>query len=135
MLSFSIIGMPIIISCLIFVPFMFIALYYGAPIIAEVVSSASGTIVFHILEVIGGGLAAIGIAVTVYVIGKKNYIVFFLLAYFMAIILKSLNVTMITYAIIGTIIAIIYVMAKSETLSKVQDAGFSANADEDDDDY
>ena len=135
MLSFSIIGMPIIISCLVFIPFMFVALYFGAPIIASVVKSASGTIVFHILEVIGGGLAAIGIAVTVYVIGKKNYIVFFLLAYFMAIILKSLGVTMITYAIVGTIIAIIYVMTKSETISKIQTIGFASNSNDDDDDY
>ena len=114
---------------------MFVALYFGAPIIASVVKSASGTIVFHILEVIGGGLAAIGIAVTVYVIGKKNYIVFFLLAYFMAIILKSLGVTMITYAIVGTIIAIIYVMTKSETISKIQTIGFASNSNDDDDDY
>lgn len=135
MLSFSIIGMPIIIACVIFIPFIFVALYFGAPIIADIVQSASGTVVFHILEVIGGGLAAIGIAVTVYVIGKKNYIVFFLLAYFMAIILKSLGVTMITYAIVGTLIAIIYVMTKSESIAKVQTMGFMAGGNEEDDDY
>ena len=114
---------------------MFIALYYGAPVIADVVQSTSGSIIFHILEVIGGGLASIGIAVTIYVIGKKNYIAFFLLAYFVAVVLKSLNITMITYAIIGTIIAFIFVLAKSETLSMFQTSGIAATNQEDEDDY
>ena len=30
----------------------------------------------HVLEVVGGGLAAIGIATTVYVIGRKDFLVF-----------------------------------------------------------
>ena len=31
----------------------------------------------HVLEVVGGGLAAIGIATTVYVIGRKDFLVSF----------------------------------------------------------
>ncbi|AEB06800.1 phosphotransferase system PTS sorbose-specific IIC subunit [Coriobacterium glomerans PW2] len=136
MLSFTIIGLPIIIAFIIYVPFMFVALYFGAPVIADIVGSASGTVIFHVLTTIGGGLAAIGIAVTVYVIGKKNYIAFFLLAYFCAVILKSLNVTMITYAIVGGIIAFIYVLVKTETLSMVKaTSSASSIADDDDDDY
>lgn len=135
MLSVSIIVIPILVAFIIFVPFMFISLYYGAPVIANVVASSSGSIVFHILEVIGGGLAAIGIAVTIYVIGKKNYIAFFLLAYFVAVVLKSLNVTMITYAIIGSIIAFIFVLAKTETLGMLHSSAAEHVQDNEEDDY
>ena len=118
-LTFSIIVLPILVSFAIFIPFMFVALYYGAPIIASVVESASGGTLFHVLTVIGGGLAAIGIAVTVYVIGKKDYIVFFLLAYFLTTMLKSLNITTVTYAIVGLLIAAIYVLSKKESREAV----------------
>lgn len=137
MLTMSIIVYPIIASFIIYVPFMFVALYYGAPVIASIVESNSGSVLFHILTVIGGGLAAIGIAVTVYVIGKKSYIAFFLLAYFMAVILKDLGITMVTYAIIGAIIAFIYVLSKSEGSStpQVAQGGSTVALDDDDDDY
>ena len=135
MLTVSIILIPILVAFLIFVPFMFVSLYYGAPVIADIVQSTSGSIIFHILEVIGGGLASIGIAVTIYVIGKKNYIAFFLLAYFVAVVLKSLNITMITYAIIGTIIAFIFVLSKTEAVSMFSATGIAAAEDEEEDDY
>lgn len=136
MLTVSIILIPILVSFIIFVPFMFVSLYYGAPLIADIVASSSGSIVFHILEVIGGGLAAIGIAVTIYVIGKKNYIAFFLLSYFIAVILKSLNVTMITYAIIGSIIAFIFVLSKTEAIHMLHLSNTGgAIHEEDEDDY
>ncbi|CAM3688843.1 PTS sugar transporter subunit IIC [Erysipelothrix urinaevulpis] len=136
MLTVSIVIIPIIVALVIFIPFMFVALFYGAPVIAEFVSSNAGTVLFHILSVIGGGLAAIGIAVTVYVIGKKNYIAFFLLAYFMAIILKPLNVTMVTYAIVGSIIAFIYVLVKKESSELVRtSSNSSSDFDDEDDDY
>lgn len=38
---------------------------------------------------------------------------FFLLAYFMSVILADLNVTMVTWAILGTLIAVIFVYARS----------------------
>ncbi|OUQ15806.1 PTS mannose/fructose/sorbose/N-acetylgalactosamine transporter subunit IIC [Lachnoclostridium sp. An138] len=112
-LTFCIIGMPIIIAFLLFTPLMFVALYFGSPVIASIVNAAAGTLVFHVLSVIGNGLAAIGIAVTVYVIGRKEYIVFFLLAYFLCVMLKTLSIPMITYAIIGTVIAVIFVLAQN----------------------
>lgn len=97
----SIILYPTVASFLLFVPLVFIALYLGAPLIADVIKALEGTVVIHILEVVGGGLAAIGIATTVYVIGRKDYLVFFFLAYFMSVVLKSLDITMVTYAILG----------------------------------
>jgi D-glucosaminate PTS system EIIC component len=135
-LTFSIIILPIICSCALFIPFMFVALYFGAPIIADVIKSNAGGLVFHILNVIGGGLAAVGIALTIYVIGKKSYIIFFLLAYFIAVIAKPLNVTMVTYAIVGAIVAFIFVLAKSEAVNcAAEQPRNNQNNNQDDDDY
>ena len=136
-LTLSIIILPIICSFVLFVPFMFVALYFGAPIIADVIKTNAGGLVFHILNVIGGGLAAVGIALTIYVIGKKSYIIFFLLAYFMAVMAKPLNITMVTYAIVGAIIAFIFVLAKSEAVNSVADQprSNSNNNNQIDDDY
>ncbi len=137
-LTLSIIIIPIICSFIIYIPFMFAALYFGAPFIADIIQSNSSSSIFHILNVIGGGLAAVGIAVTVYVIGKRSYIVFFLLAYFAAVVAKPLGVTMVTYAIIGSIIAFIFVLVKSETFNSVKANMGTSNANSntsDDDDY
>ena len=111
----SIITYPTIASFILFVPLIFISLYFGAPVIADVVSNLEGTVFLHILDVVGGGLAAIGIATTIYVIGRKDYIVYFLLAYFLSVILADLKVNMLVYAILGTIIAILAVGKKGQT--------------------
>lgn len=134
----SIIWYPTIASFILFVPLVFIALYLGAPVIADVITALEGTVVIHVLEVVGGGLAAIGIATTVYVIGRKDYLVFFFLAYFMSIVFKSLEVTMVTYAIFGIIIALIFVQSQKGKKTAPQADGGSATAaldDDDDDDY
>ena len=110
----SIILYPTIASFLLFVPLVFVALYFGAPVIADVITALEGTVVFHILTVVGGGLAAIGIATTIYVIGRKDYMVFFLLAYLMSVVLASLSITMVTYAIVGALIAAIFVLARDK---------------------
>ncbi|MDN6159767.1 MAG: PTS sugar transporter subunit IIC, partial [Staphylococcus equorum] len=91
----SIIWLPTIASFLLFVPLMFVALYWGAPVIADVIAALEGTVILHVLEVVGGGLAAIGIATTIYVIGRKDYLVFFFLAYFMSVIFADLEITMV----------------------------------------
>lgn len=135
----SIIWIPTIASFLLFVPLMFVALYWGAPVIADVIAALKGTVVLHVLEVVGGGLAAIGIATTIYVIGRKDYLVFFLLAYFMSVIFDELEITMVTYAILGTLIALIFVFAKNGSGGKNQESTVAKNAndfdDDDDDDF
>lgn len=108
----SIITLPTLASFALFVPLVFISLYFGAPMIATAINALEGTVIIHILEVVGGGLAAIGIATTVYVIGRKDYLVFFFLAYFMSVSLKPLNITMVTYAIFGVLIALIFTMSQ-----------------------
>lgn len=127
----SIILYPTLASFALFVPLVFIALYFGAPIIADVIVSLEGTVVIHILDVVGGGLAAIGIATTVYVIGRKDYMVFFILAYFMSVVLAPLEITMVTYAIFGILIALIFVMSKGSG-EKATEAESISTDDEDD---
>ncbi|WP_192988067.1 PTS mannose/fructose/sorbose/N-acetylgalactosamine transporter subunit IIC [Carnobacterium mobile] len=134
-ISRSIILYPTIASFLLFVPLVFIALYLGAPIIADVITALEGTVVIHILEVVGGGLAAIGIATTVYVIGRKDYMVFFFLAYFMSVVLKSLEITMVAYAIFGVLFALIFVQSqKGKNVQVANSSAGSTNASSDDDD-
>ena len=133
----SIIWYPTIASFLLFVPLVFAALYWGAPVIADLIAQLKETVVLHVLEVVGGGLAAIGISTTIYVIGRKDYLVFFLLAYFMSVILKPLNVTMVTYAIIGVLVAAIFVMVtknNNQPVAASQSGSSTAQFDDDDDD-
>lgn len=133
----SIIWYPTIASFILFVPLVFVALYFGAPMIADVINALEGTVVIHILEVVGGGLAAIGIATTVYVIGRKDYLVFFFLAYFLSVVFKSLEITMVTYAIFGILIALIFVQSqkgKIVTASTTENTG-NIMSNDDDDDY
>lgn len=133
-ISRSIVLYPVIVSFTLFVPLVFIALYFGAPVIADVIKALEGTVVIHILEVVGGGLAAIGIATTIYVIGRREYIVFFLLAFFMSVIFASLKITMVTYAILGTLIAAIFVLVKRDINNRAVSTGPMETNDFDDDD-
>ncbi|RLK63485.1 PTS sugar transporter subunit IIC [Atopobacter sp. AH10] len=115
----SIIWYPTIVSFALFVPLIFAALYWGAPVIASVIAKLQGTVIIHILEVTGGGLAAIGIATTIYVIGRRELMPFFFLAYFASVAFASLKITMVTYAIFGILIALIFVNAKGSGKAKV----------------
>ena len=130
----SIIWYPTIASFLLFVPLVFASLYWGAPVIADLIGQLKETVVLHVLEVVGGGLAAIGISTTIYVIGRKDYLVFFLLAYFMSVIFKPLNITMVTYAIIGVLVAAIFVMVtKNNNQPVAASPAASSNTQFDDD--
>ncbi|WP_440897256.1 PTS mannose/fructose/sorbose/N-acetylgalactosamine transporter subunit IIC [Amphibacillus sp. Q70] len=131
----SIILYPTIASFLLFVPLIFVALYFGAPVIADVITALEGTVVIHVLEVVGGGLAAIGIATTVYVIGRKDYMVFFFLAYFMSIVFSSLEITMVTYAIFGVIIALIFVQSQKNKIAPAEGVDSSSSDDDYDDNF
>ncbi len=112
-ITFASIFLPIILGFAIFFPAMFITLYKGVPLITEVVKLMSGR-TMHALEVIGGALPAVGIAVTLKMIGKKSLMPFFLLAYFLVIILQSLEINIITFAILGAIISYLYVLVIME---------------------
>lgn len=91
---------------------MFIALYLGAPVISDFMNAISNGPVIHALEAVSGGLAALGIAVTMHVIGNRRLLVFFFLAYFLVVLTTAAgqSITMITWAIFGVIIAFCYNM-------------------------
>ena len=55
---------------------MFIALYFGAPVISGIVAQIEHGTLIHILNSVGGGLAALGIAIIMQVIGKKRLLPF-----------------------------------------------------------
>lgn len=113
-LSIAIMVIPTIISFLLFVPMIFVALYWGAPVISDVINSISNGPVIHVLSVVGGGLAALGIAVIMHVIGKKQLLIFFFLAYFMSVSFGPLGINTVTYAIFGVILAVMYILFTSE---------------------
>lgn len=106
-ITLSLTVVPILIGFILFFPIMFITLYKGVPFITKLVESLSGSAI-HVLTAIGGALPAVGIAITLKVIGKKKFIPFFVLAYFLAVVLQSLNVNTVIYAILGGILAILY---------------------------
>ena len=133
-ISRSVVLYPTIASFLLFVPLVFIALFWGAPVIADVITTLEGTVFLHILEVVGGGLAAIGIATTIYVIGRKDYMVFFLLAYFISVIFKDIGITMVTYAILGTLVAAIFVLSRNNSAKASSSASSNSTNEFDDDD-
>lgn len=116
-LTFAIMGMPTIISFCLFIPLVFIALYFGAPVISSAINSISNGPILHILDVVGGGLAALGIAVIMQVIGKKSLLPFFFLAYFMSVSFSSLGINTVTYAIFGVIMAALYLLFTQEKVS------------------
>ncbi|TGY65194.1 PTS sugar transporter subunit IIC [Dubosiella muris] len=133
-ISRSIITYPTIVSFVLYVPLIFIALYLGVPLIANAIAALEGTAFIHILQVVGNGLAAIGIATTIYVIGRKDLMVFFFLAYFMSVIFASLKITMVTYAVLGVIIAVIYSQLKRQPAAKAATEMVVEGVIEDDDD-
>ncbi|MDR2833197.1 MAG: PTS sugar transporter subunit IIC [Streptococcaceae bacterium] len=127
---------PVVIAWILHVPVIFAALFYGVPVIANAVAALEGGPAIHVLEVISRGLPAIGIAVTIYVIGKKQYVLFFLLSYFLSVIMRDMGVTMVTWAILGAIIAAVFVMSKGSN----QQVSVATNAnieleDGDDEDF
>ncbi len=80
-------------------------------------------------------MAAIGIATTIYVIGRKDLMVFFFLAYFMSVIFASLKITMVTYAVLGVIIAVIYSQLKKQPVIQQSVQVSEGVIEEEDDDY
>ncbi len=109
-LNRTIIGYPLLTAFILVVPIMFITLYYGAPLIADFSEKYIQGTLAHVLDVIGGGLAVTGLAAGMVVIGKDQYLIFFVLSYFLTVNLSGINV--LTWAIIGAVIAAIYIMSR-----------------------
>lgn len=103
---------PSLIGFALFVPTITIALYLGAPVISDFMNAISNGPVLHALDTVSGGLAALGIAITMHVIGSRKLLVFFFLSYFLVVLTTQagMSITMITWAVFGVIIAFCYNM-------------------------
>ncbi|AXY24885.1 PTS sorbose transporter subunit IIC [Suicoccus acidiformans] len=115
---FGIHVVPQAVSLIIHIPVIFIALYWGADVVADVVTRLEGGVIFHVLETIGGALGAVGIALLLRIIGRKEYMWFFFLAYILRFVLAPLGVSTVTWAIIGVLVAGIYILIRTEAGKK-----------------
>lgn len=117
-ITFATFVVPQAVALLIHVPVIFIALYFGADVVGDVVTRLEGGTLFHVLETVGGALGAVGIALLLRIIGRKEYLWFFFLAYVLRFTLAPLEVSTVTWAIIGILISGIYVLIKREAVTK-----------------
>lgn len=132
--SRSIVLYPTLASFVLFVPVTFVLLLWGAPLLANVLSYLEAPAIHHVLSVIVKGLIAVGIATRIYVIGKQEYLLFFGLAYVLAILLKPLQISMFMYAIVGAIIAAIFLAGSAQKAAEPNQAT-TVDMDDDDDDF
>lgn len=116
--TFSTFIVPQLVSIVIHVPILFIALYWGANIVGDVVTQLEGGLAFHVLEVVGGSLGAVGIALLLRIINRKDYMMFFLLAFFGSYLLAPLEISTVSWAVIGVLIAGVYILMNTQSTNK-----------------
>lgn len=107
---------PMIAMFILRVPLVFSALYFGTDAIKSFLNIIP-LWVQHGLTIAGGILPALGFALTVYIIGKKQLIPYFLIGFFM---IKYLNITTTGAAIFAVCIALIVVFGKSKQLASTE---------------
>lgn len=81
------------------------ATYYGADAVSAFISSVPRWII-HGLEVTGGMLPALGFAITMMVIGRKNLLPYFIAGFFM---IKYANLPIMAAAIFGSVVAFLHI--------------------------
>lgn len=118
-LTRTIIWLPLLTSMVMFIVVIFIALQYGAPVIASFTETYVQGRVAHVLSTIGGGLAVTGLAGGMVAIGREDFMPFFIIAYFLTYALPEVNT--LTWAIIGAMFAIIFVMGRDDEKLKAND--------------
>src|SRR5690606_8016971 len=91
-------------------PPVFIANLYGPELVERFINGIPQWIL-HGFGVAGGLLPALGFAITIFVIGKKNLIPFFIIGFFLV---KYLGINIMAAAIFGTCIALLIVLMKKE---------------------
>ena len=101
---------PIILGFFLRFPIVFAITYAGADTVQNILASMPEWIT-HGLSVAGGVLPAMGFAMTIYIIGKKQYLPFFIIAFFMV---QYLKINVMAAAIFGTCIALLIVLLKRE---------------------
>ncbi|MBU2702736.1 D-glucosaminate-specific PTS system IIC component [Sporomusaceae bacterium BoRhaA] len=85
-------------------PIVFATTYYGDTVVNKFLSLMPLWLT-HSFELMGGILPALGFAITILVIGKKQLIPFFILGFFAV---KFLNIGVMAAAIFGTCLALLY---------------------------
>ncbi len=101
---------PMLIGLALRFPPVFLANLYGPELVESFINSIPEWIL-HGLSVAGGILPAMGFAITILVIGKRNLIPFFIIGFFLV---KYLEIDIIAAAIFGTCIALLIVLLNKE---------------------
>lgn len=101
---------PLILGFLLRFPPVFLANFFGASVVENVLAVIPEWLT-HGLEVTGGVLPALGFAITVFIIGKKTYLPFFILGFF---IVQYLQINVMAAAIFGVCMSLIIVFLKRE---------------------
>ncbi|AYV72660.1 MULTISPECIES: PTS mannose/fructose/sorbose/N-acetylgalactosamine transporter subunit IIC [Niallia] len=102
---------PMLIGFLLRFPPVFIANFYGSKVVEQFISAIPEWIL-HGLSVAGGALPALGFAITIYVIGRKFLIPFFIIGFFLV---AYFDIEIMAAAIFGVCIALLAVFMKKET--------------------
>lgn len=103
---------PVILGFFLRFPIVFLITYAGADAVQSVLA-AMPLWITHGLSVAGGVLPAMGFAMTVYIIGKKQYLPFFIIAFFLV---QYLNINVMAAAIFGTCVALLIVFLRREQI-------------------
>lgn len=96
---------PMLTSFVLRVPPVFVVGYFGSALVDPVLN-AIPKFILHAFELAGGILPALGIAMTITLIGKKHNFAFFFLSFF---VVKYFQMDIMLSAIIGTCIALLMV--------------------------
>ncbi len=101
---------PLILGFFLRFPPVFLANYFGAGVVENILAAIPVWLT-HGLEVTGGVLPALGFAITVFIIGKKTYLPFFILGFFMV---QYLQISVMAAAIFGTCMALLIIFLRRE---------------------
>lgn len=101
---------PMLLGFLLRFPPVFLANLYGPELVQSIMNSIPEWIL-HGLSVAGGLLPALGFAIIIFVIGKRNLIPFFIIGFFLV---KYLELNIMAAAIFGTCIALLVVLMKND---------------------
>lgn len=93
-----------------------LAVYFGSDAIARVYDSLSGS-VLSIINILGGVLPALGIAITLKYVMKKNLIPYFFLGFLLT---ATMGMNILTVALFASIAAALYAIPK---ISKLRNSG------------
>lgn len=101
---------PMLVGILLRFPPVFVANLYGPGLVEAFIESIPEWIL-HGFSIAGGLLPALGFAITIFVIGKRNLIPFFIIGFFLV---KYLELNIMAAAIFGTCIALLVVLMKND---------------------